>query len=96
MKKWKTESKKPFLGYLKKLYKKNGKKDGPPYYSFSTKKINGVQQVVNHIIWHKNIDGFHTKNFENLWTLMKYEIRKRNGVLFRNIFNFLNEFNFRY
>jgi ISXO2-like transposase domain len=44
----------------------------------------------------KNIEGFHTNNIENLWSLLKYEAKRRRGVLKSNTQVFLNELWLRY
>ncbi|KAG0434807.1 hypothetical protein DMUE_5018 [Dictyocoela muelleri] len=52
--------------------------------------------IVNHSQGFKNIEGFHTNNIENLWSLLKYERAKRRGVLKSSLEDFLLEFKFRY
>lgn len=70
--------------------------DGHKSYPSAVSHINGHHIIVNHSIGFKNIDGFHTNNIENLWSLLKYEIKRRRGVISTNIPQFLNEFWFRY
>ncbi len=53
-------------------------------------------QIVNHSRNLKTIDGFHTNNIENLWSLLKYERTKRRGILKSSLDIFLCEFKFRY
>ena len=70
--------------------------DGHRSYPGAVFNINGTHKVVNHSIGFKNIEGFHTNNIENLWSIMKYEVKKRKGILKSNIPRFLKEFKFRY
>ena len=70
--------------------------DGHMSYPGAIAHINRTHKIVNHNIVFKNVEGFHTNNIENLWSLMKYEIKKRKVVLKSNIPNFLTEFNFCY
>lgn len=87
---------------LKILFESNIKKfstiitDGHPSYPGAVSHIEGTHIIVNHSKGFKNAEGFHTNNIENLWSIMKYEIKRRRGVLKSNISNFLCEFKYRY
>jgi ISXO2-like transposase domain len=70
--------------------------DGYRSYPSAVAHIQGRHIMVNHSDGFKNIDGFHTNNVENLWSLLKYEIKRRRGILKSNISVFLNEFWLRY
>ncbi|KAM0673281.1 hypothetical protein GVAV_003274 [Gurleya vavrai] len=70
--------------------------DGFASYPYAVDKINGIHHVVNHSIEFKNRDGYHTNNIENLWSLLKYEIKKRKGIKRTAIEFFIYEFSFRY
>jgi hypothetical protein len=70
--------------------------DGHRYYPSAVAYIQGHHIIVNHSYGFKNIEGFHTNNIENLWSLLKYEVKKRRGVLKSNTQVFLNEFWLRY
>lgn len=52
--------------------------------------------VVNHSLGFRNADGFSSNSIENFWSLLKYEIKKRKGVLKRNLKKFLDEYIYRY
>jgi hypothetical protein len=52
--------------------------------------------VVNHSLGFRNANGFTSNCIENFWSLLKYEIKKRKGVLKCNLNEFLNEFAYRY
>jgi len=85
-----------------KLFKNNVKdyttiiSDGHPSYPAAVESIHGTHLIVNHSLGFKNEEGFTTNNIEGLWGLLKYEIKKRKGVLKSNIDCFLAEFIFRY
>ncbi|KAG0420500.1 hypothetical protein DMUE_6339, partial [Dictyocoela muelleri] len=66
--------------------------DGHRSYPAAVEYINGEHIIVNHSMGFKNMEGFHTNNIENLWSLLKYEIRKRRGIKKVNLMCFLNEF----
>lgn len=70
--------------------------DGHRSYPGAVQAINGQHIVVNHSLGFKNSNGFHTNNVENLWSIMKYEVKRRRGILHSNITSFLEEFSFRY
>ncbi len=70
--------------------------DGHASYPGAVRLNECEQQVVNHPRGFKNAEGFHTNNIENLWSILKYEIKKRRGVLKISLKNFLEEFKFRY
>lgn len=70
--------------------------DGHRSYPNAVKTIKGIHHVVNHSSGFKNKDGFHTNDIENVWSQLKYLIKKRKGVLKSNIPIFLKEFIFRY
>lgn len=90
------------LNTMKKFFKKTVLEsttvisDGHPSYSGAVNEIKGVHIVVNHSLGFRNQDGFTTNNIENLWSLIKYEIKKRKGILKVNLQKFLQEFSFRY
>jgi hypothetical protein len=42
------------------------------------------------------LEGFHTNNIENLWSIIKYEIKRRKGIPKSSIQCFVEEFAFRY
>jgi hypothetical protein len=71
-------------------------KEGHQSYPGAVAHINVVNSVVNYLIRFKNIDGFYTRNIENLWSSLKYKIKKRKGVIKSSIPFFLLEFQFRY
>ena len=54
-------------------------------YPRAVANINGAHIIVNHSVGFKNAEGFHTNNIENLWSLLKYKIKKRRGVLKSNL-----------
>ncbi len=70
--------------------------DGHRSYPRAVNSINGEHIVVNHSLGFKNSEGFTTNNIENLWSIMKYEINRRRGVIKTAIPRFLHEFLFRY
>lgn len=70
--------------------------DGHLSYPGAVRANNCYHQVVNHSRGFKNINGFHTNNIENLWSILKYEINKRRGVKKSALSTFLIEFKFRY
>lgn len=84
--------------FLSKFVKEKTKviTDGYPSYPYAVKSINGEHVIVNHSVGFKNADGFTTNYIENLWSLIKYELKKRRGVKFCNVDVFLNEFWLRY
>jgi hypothetical protein len=65
-------------------------------YTGEVSHVQGTHQVVDYSIGFKNTEGFHTNNIENLWSIMKYKIKKRRGILKQNIPSFSLEFDFRY
>ncbi|KCZ77306.1 hypothetical protein H311_01686 [Anncaliia algerae PRA109] len=70
--------------------------DGFRSYPSAVASIEGIHIIVNHSLGFRNRDGFHTNNIENLWSILKYEIKKRRGILRSNIEIFLNEFKMKY
>lgn len=70
--------------------------DGYPSYPNAVKNCLCSHEVVNHSKGFKNNLGFHTNNIENLWSLMKYEEKKRLGIKKSYINSYLEEFIFRY
>jgi ISXO2-like transposase domain len=70
--------------------------DGHQSYPGAVRHIGGRHIIVNHSKGFTNIDGFHTNNIENLWSLMKYEIKRRKGIRKTCISAFLEEFHLRY
>lgn len=70
--------------------------DGHASYPQAVGAIEGEHVIVNHSQGFKNVEGFHTNNIENLWSLLKYELKRRRGVKKSNIEEFLFEFEFRY
>ncbi|KCZ77594.1 hypothetical protein H311_01391, partial [Anncaliia algerae PRA109] len=70
--------------------------DGFKSYPQAVSSINGQHIVVNHSIGFKNQDGFHINNIENLWSILKYKIKRRRGVLMSNIDIFLITFIIKY
>lgn len=90
------------LETFKNLFERNINKesiiitDGHASYPGAVDHVRGIHKVVNHSRGFKNEEGFHTNNIENLWSILKYEIKKRRGVISTNIPTFLKEFDFRY
>ena len=70
--------------------------DGHRSYPQAVEAIDSVHGVVNHSAGFKTIEGFHTNNIENLWSILKYEVRRRRGVVMANVGTFICEFTFRY
>lgn len=70
--------------------------DGHLSYPAAVSHIQGNHIKVNHSVGFKNVEGFHTNNIENLWSLLKYEIKRRRGIKRSNLKFFLKEFQFRY
>lgn len=70
--------------------------DGHASYPSAVHHVSGIHKVVCHSKGFKNFEGFHTNNIENLWGLLKYEIKKRRGIVSSSLEMFLREFHFRY
>lgn len=70
--------------------------DGHASYPGAVRNNRCLHQIVNHSRGFKNVEGFHTNNIENLWSLLKYERTKRRGVLKVSLTTFLKEFRYRY
>lgn len=70
--------------------------DGHLSYPRAVAAVNSTHRVVNHSTGFKTAEGFHTNNIENLWSLLKYEVRRRRGVTMASAKNFIYEFSFRY
>ncbi len=70
--------------------------DGHAFYPGAVSINGSIHQKVNHFRGFVNIEGFHTNNIEKVWSLLKYERRKRRGVLKSSLCDFLLEFRFRY
>lgn len=70
--------------------------DGFSSYKKAVRDFGSEHIVVNHSIGFKNCDGFTTNNIENLWNLLKYEVKRRRGVKFSFAQKFIEEFVFRY
>lgn len=70
--------------------------DGYSSYPNAVRRFGSRHIVVNHSRGFKNFEGFTTNNIENLWQLLKYEVKRRRGVLFVYAQRFIEEFVFRY
>ncbi|KRH92137.1 putative transposable element, partial [Pseudoloma neurophilia] len=66
--------------------------DGYSSYPSAIDRNKYQHEIVNHSVGFINHDGEHTNNIENLWSHLKCEIRRRNGVFHSNISEFLLEF----
>ncbi|KAG0441330.1 hypothetical protein DMUE_1126 [Dictyocoela muelleri] len=65
--------------------------DGHTSYPRAVRSNHCHHKVVNHSRGFKNIEGFHTNNIENLWSILKYEINKRRGVVKTSLERFLED-----
>lgn len=89
-------------GVFEKLFKKNLEAetivvtDGHRSYPTAVAAVNGKHIIVNHSLGFKNEAGDHTNNIENLWSQLKYEIKKRRGIKRSNFTEFLEEWTLRY
>lgn len=70
--------------------------DGNPSYPSAVRNFGSQHIVVNDSVGFKNMEGFTTNNIENLWQLIKYEVKRRRGVLFSYAQRFIEEFVYRY
>ena len=66
--------------------------DGYPSYPSAIDLNKYQHEIVNHSVRFTNDNGEHTNNIENIWSHLKCEIRRRNGVFHSNISEFLLEF----
>lgn len=69
--------------------------DGYPSYPGAVGLLGMRHLVVNHTEGFVNANGDYTNNVENLWSHLKLELRRRNGVMRSNIDPFLSEFSVR-
>ena len=70
--------------------------DGHLSYPPAVRAIHSVHRIVNHSVGFRTIEGFHTNNIENLWSILKYDMRRRRGVSITAAESFVHEFSFRY
>lgn len=70
--------------------------DGYPSYPKAIKDNFCIHEIVNHSIGFKNENNYHTNNIENLWSQLKYEEKKRNGIKQCYIKKYLEEFIWRF
>lgn len=70
--------------------------DGHRSYPAAVAAIGGQHIIVNHSLGFKTQAGDHTNNIENLWSQIKYEIKRRRGIKSSNFGEFLEEWKMRY
>lgn len=71
------------------------KTDGYPSYVGACDKFGSVHVVVNHSHGFRNEEGHTTNTIEGLWSILKYDIKRRKGISRSILPIFLYEFMFR-